>query len=178
MTLLIVAVAVIGLAVVVEGLLLVGLIRAYRELSTTPVGASEMTPAPGHVITSRDMPRPIAEAIVPRLTGRSLIILVTSTCAACDQALKTLGERRDALPLPTILLFERDDADDETARIAALPKEIEVITTTTALHSLAGLGGPSAFPTFIVAADGVVLHSTYVLAEGLTFADKIATTRA
>ncbi len=179
MTVLTVAVIIIGLAVVVEGLFILGLVRAYRAIRTSSgTAVGDLHPAPGYVLTTRDAPEEVARVLPGYLSGWSLVLLVTSRCKACDGALAALRDR-SALPLPTLVVFQCDGSvsGPKAEALDALAKQAEVVETAASLMSLPGLGSPTGFPLFLTVADGVVLHRTFSGEEALDFASRLATAR-
>ena len=175
MRVLTIAVTLIGFIVVIETLMLLGLLRAYRQSTVAQEAELQVKPAAGHVITSDGAPEPLARALSEMLASRRLLVLLTSQCNACDQALNAMAGR-SSMPLPTTLILEAagERADVKVQALAELPEEINVVVTQTRLDTIAGLGPPDGFPVFIVTSGGVVVHSTFAPLEALSFAERVA----
>lgn len=172
MTLLVAAVAVLGIVTALNLFLLLGVVRRLRELPTAPGGAmlEPGLPTPGHRVGEfQEITMAGAQLTHERIrTGRSLVVFLSPNCQPCQVVADRLAEQ-PAGSLPPTLLFVHADAGD--------PKFVELRGKVAALGELALIGGHSSaaaafggvdgYPTTILVDDGVVVAASMLFNEVL-----------
>lgn len=176
MTPLTAAVTVLYVLVGVLALVIYGLVRRIGSTAQL-AGGTGISPSPGERIDlSESVDGMWPSESLALACGATTAVLVTSRCSACHKLLDQLSDEASAWPTKIWLVVGGDDARtaDFPDRLASIHGIAGVAIAPKPLEELAGWSTPDAFPTVVVAYDGVVIASSYAMSHVRGAATRLA----
>jgi len=171
MNVLAVVVALLAVVTALNLFILLGVVRRLREMSASAAAApvDDGLPEPGTAVGGFIATTPDGGTVTEAdlATGRSLVVLLTPTCAPCRDTADRLVAQRDRLPANTFVLVDAEGDEPELApfleKLAGV-RTVAVLAPGTSSHLTFGTEG---FPTSLVIEDGRLSFASFRLGDAL-----------